>query len=68
MTMSVMFSSMLFQPFAGAQIENCGGEEDDGCDSKNGVVHISKIRRACLGSGQRAIRILLAGRNGEVAK
>ena len=39
MAMSVMFSSMLFEPFAGAEIENRGGEEHNRCDSINGVVH-----------------------------
>jgi hypothetical protein len=44
MTMRLTFSSMLFQPFAGAQIENCDSEEDDGCDRENGVVHEKENR------------------------
>ena len=39
MVMRVMFSSMLFEPFARAEIENRGGKENYGRDSKNGVVH-----------------------------
>jgi hypothetical protein len=44
MTMRLTFSSMLFQPFAGAQIENCDSEQDDGCDYENGVVHEQENR------------------------
>ena len=66
--MSVMFSSMLFEPFACAQIENRGGEEGDRCDSKNGVVHERRIGFACLRSAQRWIRISLAINEGEVVK
>ena len=65
MAMSVMFSSMLFEPFAGAQIENRGSEEDEGRESENGVVHEERIERACLGSGQRWIRISLEARRGK---
>src|ERR1700722_9590825 len=46
--MRVMFSSMLFEPFARAEIEDRGGEEDDGCDSENGVVHERKNRLRML--------------------
>ena len=52
MAMRVMFSSMLFEPFARAEIENRGGEEDDGCDGEYGVVHEGRIEGACLGSAQ----------------
>jgi hypothetical protein len=48
MAMSVMFSSMLFEPFAGAEIEDCGGEEDDGCDGENCVVHEDEDRARVL--------------------
>jgi hypothetical protein len=48
MMMRVMFSSMLFKPFAGAEIENRGGEEHDGCDSENGVVHEEEDRVCVL--------------------
>jgi hypothetical protein len=58
----------LFEPFAGAQIENRGGEEYESCDGEDGVVHRSKIERACLGSGQRWIRISLERRRGEVTE
>ena len=36
----------LFEPFAGAQIKDGGGEEDECCDDENGVVHTSRIGRA----------------------
>jgi hypothetical protein len=36
---------MLFEPFARAQIKDRDGEEDDGCDSENGVVHEKRIGR-----------------------
>ena len=42
----------LFEPFAGAEIKDRGGEEYERCDDENGVVHILKIGRACLGSAQ----------------
>jgi hypothetical protein len=48
MAMSVMFSSMLSEPFAGAEIEDCGGEEDDGCDGENCVVHEDEDRARVL--------------------
>ena len=37
----------LFEAFAGAKIEDCGGEEDECCDGKNCVVHEgkNKLRR-----------------------
>jgi hypothetical protein len=47
MAVSVMFSSMLFEPFAGAEIEDCGGEEDDGCDGEDCVVH-KRENRVCV--------------------
>jgi hypothetical protein len=68
MAMRVMFSSMLFEPFAGAEIEDGGGEEDDGCDGEDCVVHKKRMEQACLGSGQRGIRISLARRRCEVRK
>ena len=53
----------LFEPFAGAEIKDRGGEEYERCDDENDVVHILKIGRACLGSAQWWIRISLeAGR------
>jgi hypothetical protein len=58
----------LFEPFAGAQIEDGGGEEYERCDDEDGVVHMSRVERACLGSGQRWIRISLERRRGEVTK
>jgi len=39
---------MLFEPFAGAEIEDCGGEEDDGCDGENCVVHEQKNKLRVL--------------------
>jgi hypothetical protein len=48
MAMRVMFSSMLFEPFARAEIQDRGGEEDDRCDSENGVVHEKKNRLLVL--------------------
>jgi hypothetical protein len=48
MAMRVMFSSMLFEPFAGTQIKNCGGEKREGCDSKDGVVHEGQDRARML--------------------
>jgi hypothetical protein len=42
MAMSVTFSSMSFEPFARAEIENRGGEEDECCDRENCVVHEGK--------------------------
>jgi hypothetical protein len=56
----------LFEPFAGAEVEDRGGEEDDRCDGEDGVVHRKRIGRACLGSGQRWIRISLEQTGGEV--
>ena len=58
----------LFEPFACAEIENRGGEEDDGCDREDGVVHERRIWRACLGSGQRWIRISLEKRKSDAMK
>jgi hypothetical protein len=37
----------LFEPFAGAEIENRGGEKGDRCDGENGVVHEGEDR-ACV--------------------
>ena len=62
MTMRVMFSSMLFQPFARAQVQNCGGKEHDCRDSKNGVDHEVDGTANCLGSAERGIRKLLERR------
>ena len=50
----------LFEPFAGAEIKNRGGEEGNRCDGVNGVVHEERIEVACLGSAERWIRISLA--------
>jgi hypothetical protein len=56
----------LFEPFAGAEIKNRGDEEYERCYGEDCVVHMSKIGRACLGSGQRWIRISLEQAEGEV--
>jgi hypothetical protein len=39
---------MLFEPFAGAEIENGGGEEDDGCYGEDYVVHEEENRAGVL--------------------
>ena len=38
----------LFEPFAGAEIENRGSEEDDGCYGEDGVVHEGEDRARVL--------------------
>jgi hypothetical protein len=48
MAISVTFSSMLFEPFARAEIEDRGGEEYECCDGENGVVHVEKDRCSML--------------------
>jgi hypothetical protein len=39
---------MLFEAFAGAEIEDRGGEEDECCDGENCVVHGRKNRLSML--------------------
>lgn len=46
--MRVMFSSMLFEAFAGAEIEDGGGEESDCCYGENCVVHEGEDRAGVL--------------------
>ena len=46
--MRVTFSSMLFEAFAGAEIEDGGGEEYDGCDGEDGVGHERKDRASAI--------------------
>jgi hypothetical protein len=58
----------LFEPFAGAKIQNRGGEEGDRCKGENGVVHRERIEGTCLGSAERWIRISLDRRKGEAVK
>jgi hypothetical protein len=41
-------SGTLFEPLARAQIKNRGGEEDDGCDGEDGVVHEEEDRGCML--------------------
>jgi hypothetical protein len=40
-TISIAYlsSNALLEPFAGAQVQNRGGEKHKSCDSENGVVH-----------------------------
>ena len=70
MAIRVMFSSMLFEPFARAQVQNRGGKKHNGCDSKDGVVHEEKDRvcvlRKCSEGNKEVVRS--EGRSNEVMR
>jgi hypothetical protein len=74
MTIKVTFSSIylssrtLFETFAGAQVQNRGGEEDDCCDSKNGVVHEEKNRLRMLRKWSAGDKDFVSREDGEVRK
>src|ERR1700722_9220250 len=68
MAMSVMFSSMLFKPFARAEIQDRGGEKDDSCGSENGVVHGRKNRLRVLRKCSEGDKEVVRGKKSEVKK
>ena len=62
MTLSSVYSSSnaLFESFAGAQVQDRGGEKHNCCDSENGVVHEKEDRagvlRKCSAADKEVVR------------
>jgi hypothetical protein len=59
-------SNALFEPFAGAQVQDRGGEKRNRCDSENGVVHEKEDRVCVLRKWSAGDKDFVRGEKGEV--